>query len=395
MTTAGIICEFNPFHNGHARLISKARERGADRVIALMSGDYVQRGEPAAFSRWVRTKMALLGGADVVLALPSRYASSSAEQFAGAGVDILNRLGCVDILFFGSESGDINALLACARKLADEDEGYRELLRAGLKRGISYPKARAEALPEYRSLLASPNNILGIEYLKALLRNGSQIRPMTLKREGAGYHDCVGGALPSAKAVREAYLSGSLEELQKMLPESVYGVICAEPGNGDMMQADDFSVLLASAISRAGGAERLSRYLDVTPDLASTVWSMREQFVSFSSFVKICASKSLTLSHVSRAFLHIALGMEKTQEYAPVTQVLGFRKEAQDLVGQIQKEARIPVIMNPARETDALSGRERELYEEEMRVSDLYQMMKAVRYGKTWRSEMREPIVKL
>ena len=93
MTTAGIICEFNPFHNGHARLISKARERGADRVIALMSGDYVQRGEPAAFSRWVRTKMALLGGADVVLALPSRYATSSAEQFAGAGVDILNRLG--------------------------------------------------------------------------------------------------------------------------------------------------------------------------------------------------------------------------------------------------------------------------------------------------------------
>lgn len=193
MKTAAVICELNPLHMGHRRLFSYCRERGADLVIALMSGDFVQRGIPAVTDRHTRAEMALLAGADLVLSYPVRYATGSAERFAEFAVRILDGVGegfgGIDELVFGSECGELSRIRSLAEVLAGEPDWYRERLRASLREGNSFPKARAAALDDYGELLQSPNNILGVEYVKAILKHASSMKPVTLKREGAQHRD--------------------------------------------------------------------------------------------------------------------------------------------------------------------------------------------------------------
>ena len=207
MKTAAVIAEYNPFHNGHQYQLEETRkETGADFLLVVMSGNFVQRGAPAIVNKYARTKTALLGGADVVIELPALYALSSAEFFAGGAVTLLNRLNVVDFLSFGSESGNIALLESCARILAEKEAELNSAIMPLLKNGVSYPAAREQALaaavsglgsafasdisPEtLTGLLGSPNNILGLEYCKALFSLRSNIRPFTLKRTDRGYHD--------------------------------------------------------------------------------------------------------------------------------------------------------------------------------------------------------------
>lgn len=204
MKVIGIIAEYNPFHNGHAYQIREIKKRtGADYVIAAMSGDFVQRGAPAVIDKYARTKMALSCGIDLVLELPVLWATSSAESFAMASVTMFEKTGCVDGICFGAETDNLPLLSMAADILADEPDAYRDALLSNIKRGLNFPRARASALlhalpesdadtsmaDELQEALDSPNNILAIEYLKALKRRGSAIVPLLLKREGAGYHD--------------------------------------------------------------------------------------------------------------------------------------------------------------------------------------------------------------
>ena len=199
MKIAAIIAEYNPFHNGHKYQIDETRKKtGADYIVILMSGDFVQRGAPAICNKYIRTETALLGGADVVLELPSLYAISSAEYFSQGAVTLLNHLGCIDYLSFGSECGDIDTLMSCADKLCHFSDAQNRLLSSLQKQGLSFPAARMQGLltglepstqKEYELLLSSPNNILGLEYCKSLLASNSTISPVTILRKGAGYHD--------------------------------------------------------------------------------------------------------------------------------------------------------------------------------------------------------------
>ena len=199
MKVNGIIAEYNPFHNGHLYQLEESRRlTGADYTVVVMSGDFVQRGAPAMLDKHVRARMALLGGADLVLELPVLYAVSSAEQFAAGAVAILDRLGVVTHLCFGSECGDAEALGQIAGYLLEEPDSYRSHLQQLLRQGRTYPAARAQALctafgRDWEQILSSPNNILGIDYIKALKKRKSSILPVTVKRIGAGYHD---GAVP-------------------------------------------------------------------------------------------------------------------------------------------------------------------------------------------------------
>ena len=216
MKTAGIIAEYNPFHTGHEYQINYIKEKlRTDYVVIAMSGDFVQRGTPALFSKYVRAEMALRSGADLVLELPVSISSASAELFARGGVQLLDGLGVTDILCFGSECGDTDALMELAKILADEPEDFQTALRRNLKNGMTFPKARSMALsavfPEsekYQQLLSSPNNILGIEYCKAILRENSSISPVSIKREGNDYHENTlsENHFPSASAIRNAIL---------------------------------------------------------------------------------------------------------------------------------------------------------------------------------------------
>ena len=201
MKVAGIIAEYNPFHKGHQYHIEETRKQtGADYVIAVMSGDYVQRGEPAIADKYMRTRMALSGGVDLVIEMPVIYATASAEYFATAGIGILDRLGCVDYLSFGSEWADVEDYSSYATLFLEEPEEYRQILQEQLKRGKSFPEARAftagkllfDSKPETAvEFLKEPNHILGLEYIKALRRRNSSIQPITVKRKGNHYHEKI------------------------------------------------------------------------------------------------------------------------------------------------------------------------------------------------------------
>ena len=196
MKITGIIAEYNPFHNGHLYQIKKARElTGADYIIVVMSGNLTQRGTPALIDKYSRAQMALSGGADLVIELPACYATASAEYFAMGAISILNQLGCVDSICFGSENGNIAMLTKIANALVSESEDFVQALKNNLKNGDTYPVARNAALAEtisgitsYDTILGFPNNILGIEYIKALIRQNSSIKPYTNLRIGADYH---------------------------------------------------------------------------------------------------------------------------------------------------------------------------------------------------------------
>ena len=241
MKTAAIIAEYNPFHEGHRYQIEETRKiTGADYILVIMSGDFVQRGAPAIFNKYRRTKEALLGGADAVIELPSLYAVSSAEFFAGGGVTLLNQLGMVDYLSFGSESGDIDQIRYCANLLIDVPPSYQNALSLFLKQGLSYPAARNKAVlktvcppvsdqsftdisafsvEEINALFSSPNNILAVEYCKALHALKSSVKPVTVKRQGAGYHEDSLSDDPmifnSASAIRKAMEQGRLPYRQR------------------------------------------------------------------------------------------------------------------------------------------------------------------------------------
>ena len=417
--TAAVIAEFNPFHDGHAHLIREARRSGYDRVIALMSGDFVQRGEPAAADRFVRTEMALRGGADLVLAFPTRFATASAEIFSASGVRLLDRIGCVDALFFGSECGRLEPLAAVAGVLAEEPDWFRAALLSALREGQSYPAALSSALrkgdhcqemqlsvpsagtdgsgfsdtcdstvpsagigepgfPDAEQLLSQPNNILAIEYLKALIRLKSPMRPVTIPRAGRSYRE-------SASEMRRAIAGGkaALRDLGAIPPASLD--VWERSGSGDtVLSADDFTVLLAGGIWSTDSPETLAEYEDVTPDLAKTILRERIGLRSFSQFAELISSKSVTLAHAKRALLHISLGIKRRScppgedDYA---RVLGFRKEAGELPAELMRCSRIPVIMNPGRDLRGLSLRQRELIDEEARICGLYETVRAIRYG--------------
>lgn len=231
--TVGIIAEYNPFHNGHAYQIREVRKQsGADYIIIVMSGDFVQRGRPALLDKYARARLALLGGADLVLELPCAAASGSAARFAQEAVRILDRLGVVQELWFGSEAGELAPLLEAAAVLAEEPPHFRNALRQSLRQGNSYPLARQKALEACSAdgeklaapeLLCLPNNILGIEYCTALKRLRSSVLPRTLKRVGSGYHDRqASGSFASASALRLAVKTGNPEEAERQMPPEVF-----------------------------------------------------------------------------------------------------------------------------------------------------------------------------
>lgn len=214
MKVAGIIAEYNPFHKGHQYHIEETKKKtGADYVVVIMSGDYVQRGEPAIADKYMRTRMALSGGADIVIEMPAIYATASAEYFATAGIGILDRLGCVDYLSFGSEWAEVEDFSAYATLFLEEPDEYKKLLQEQLKKGQSFPEARAfaagkllfDSKPEQATqFLKEPNHILGLEYIKALKRRNSSIKPVVIKRKGNHYHENeLTQHLSSATAIRQ------------------------------------------------------------------------------------------------------------------------------------------------------------------------------------------------
>lgn len=414
MKTVGIIAEYNPFHNGHLYQLEEARRRaGADFAVIAMSGDFVQRGEPAIYDKYTRTAMALNCGADLVLELPVSFATGSAEDFAACGVALLDRLGAVDALCFGSEYGGLAPLKAAAEVLCEEPEDFASDLKMRLKAGESYPAARSAALCRYldekgiegnpprqgrpaapyscASILASPNNILGIEYLKALIRLHSPMEPITIQRAGRSYHDAsVPGApldFPSATALR-GLISGhpgspTVDFLHGLIPPGAALALEKEQAHLTPIFPDDLSRLLEYRLLGLLRQEAaLSQFADLSPELADRLTRQALHFESFTGRVKNLKTRQYTYTRVSRALLHLLLGitgeeMQRYREngYALYARILGFRRSAAPLLAKLKKTSGIPLVTKTADASGYLGRLPLSMLEEDMYASHLYQSL--------------------
>ncbi len=354
MVVTGVIAEYNPFHQGHALHLSYSRTlTKADYLIVVMSGNYVQRGALAMFDKYTRAHAALQNGADLVLELPPAVSTASAEYFAKGAVALLEDTGIVTDLCFGSECGELTKLMPAASFLAEETDEYQFFLRQELKEGASYPKARTEAFRQCgysvsTALLSEPNNLLGIEYLKALIRTESSVRPHTLKRLGAHYHtqSLTQDGPASASAMRAMLLQNQgafTPAFLKHLPsKELYQAYEGKPP----LTEDALSLLLIERLRR-DPEEPFQNYFDVTEELSNRIKNCLDDFQSFSQFTDHLKTKNLTRTFVSRALLHILLNIT---EYEPskVLRVLGFRQDAVALLQQLSRYGRLPLVTEPA-----------------------------------------------
>lgn len=358
LKTVGIIAEYNPFHNGHKYQIEEIRRRtGAENIIAVMGGNFLQRGVPAFADKYLRTQAALACGIDLVIELPTIYSTASAETFAYGGVSMLHQLECVDGICFGSECGNLDPLSAIAEFLSEEPEEFSEQLRSLVSAGISYPAARNQALKEYfpdiftayPDLLTSPNNILGIEYLKSLRRLESTMVPITIPRSDEGYH---------AETAREQYLSASairnrMQEhsancpsdngqakentaFSDFLPEEVNKLL-AENSNRFPVTCDDFSEYLFYALNSLKRSDALE-LSDMSEDLWNRMTKEFHSYSGFSSFAEQLKSKQYTHSRITRVLCHALLQIKRDPLNPPALygRILGFRMEKSGLLREIK-----------------------------------------------------------
>ena len=405
MKTAGIIAEYNPFHTGHEYQIKYVKEKlGADFVVIAMSGDFVQRGTPALFSKYVRAEMALKGGADLILELPVSSSTASAELFAKGGVQLLDGIGVTDILCFGSECGDTRILMELAKLLVDEPPEFQAALRLNLKEGMTFPKARSQALTEvlpepwkYQQVLSSPNNILGIEYCKAILREKSSISPVAIKREGNDYHEksLAENIFPSASAIRKAIMDTyNARTLENFLPESCRDVFFQTVSDHNYLLENDLDLIYRYRLLQET-EELLCSYLDMSHSLARRILSCRNQYETFSQFANQLKTKDITHTRIQRALLHMLLHIHNVPEQIPYARVLGFRKSSASLLGEIKKRSHIPLLTKLSDASKVLEENPHslDLLEETTFSSNLYENILAQKKNASCIHEYQKQII--
>lgn len=413
MNVTGIVAEYNPFHNGHAYQIREARKlTDCDYCVAVISGDFVQRGEVSVFSKYLRTKMALLSGADLVLEIPSIFAVSSAEDFAAGSVALLDNLGVVTHLCFGSELGQSKNFMKAAKILGKESAAFSGKLKEGLQNGLSWPQARAFALnaelsyhegtkdsKEIISLLETPNNLLGVEYCKALLRRGSSIMPVTVRRKGNGYHsEDLDGEMASASAIRKGIFAkaGTDTSFLSQIPEEIQYLFREELP----LQANDLSDLLNYCLLTLNRDHiPFSIFSDVSKNLSDRLEHVLYDQESFEKRIFQLKTRQYTYTRISRCLLHILLGITdemvsagKKAGYAPYARILGFRKNKAALLGEIKKHTRIPLVTKTADASRMLSDTAKLMFEQDLYASHVRQSILASKTGQPVRNEYTQPI---
>lgn len=410
MNICGIVAEYNPFHNGHLYQLQKAKElSNADYTIIILGGNFMQRGTPAIMDKYTRAKIALSCGADLVIELPAYYSTGSAEYFALGAVSLLEKLGSVTHICFGSECGDFSLLQKIAGILLEESPEFQNCLQSHLRSGETYPSARTAALiktaPELSadiSILSSPNNILGIEYIKSLMKLGSSIIPLTTKRYGSGYHDMrLGINQSSATALRQALWSGvKICELSSQLPAQSYQILEDYFRNNELIHLNDFSEILYYKLlaERENG---FADYVDVSQALSDRICKNIYQFDGYEAFCDLLKTKEVTHSRISRCLYHILLNMRKTDldtyindlDITPYARVLGFRKEASALLNEIDKKTSIPLITKLADASQILSTPAYEMLKKDITINDIYSSIRASKGKVPMFNEYSTPIV--
>lgn len=434
MKAVGLVTEYNPFHNGHLYHLNKAMElTGADISVAVMSGDFVQRGEPAVLDKYTRSSMALNSGVNLVVELPVNYAVSSAESFAAGALKVLDYIKA-DSIAFGSESGDIERLSKLAHILCDnEDTLYKEISKYTAN-GISYAAARQKVVEKLTdkdtaAMLTSSNNILAVEYLKAIIKNNYAIKPYTVQRQGDSYNDTdIRSEYASATALRENLKNGMnkcidsdcavgytidtiMEEnndinniinninISRYIPVKA-GLILSS--NTNYVYPDDITealftrlldILFASGYDKNVFIENVMQYPDVSKEIAGRLYKSAMDMItrtvpqrseskdnwafSFGSLCEHIKTKEVPLSRIKRALVRITLGLDKKhmEKYAnePYIRVLGFDKKGQEYLSYIRKTVEVPLITKTADYKEMLL--------DDIHAANIYNMIVAGKYG--------------
>ena len=377
MKIAAVICEYNPFHNGHKYQIEKAREKtGCDAVVALMSGSFVQRGDFAIFDKLTRADVALSGGIDLVIENPTTFVLRSAEGYADAAVKILSSLGCIDYLFFGAEHDCLEDLQRIAELLATENAEFKKLLTEYMANGVSFPRARAIAVldilgKEAEEILREPNNLLAIEYLKAIIRQNSNLEPVLIQRTCADHHSMTpNGAFASATYIREEILKGNSDAL-KLVPKEAEEAYC---------KSVPFSNFTAEKAIMAAICLMPKEKLKMTPDISEGLENKIKDAVmhceSLDKLHESVKSKRYAYSRVRRAILCAFLGItEDDAKLSPqYIKSLAFNSIGQEVLNIAKKKASLPIAKNARailKDADAMS-----IWRRELEFDRIYELLK-------------------
>ena len=407
--TAGIIAEYNPFHNGHAYQVRTLKEDlGFAWTIAVLGGEFAQRGEPALTSQRTRCRLALLGGVDLVLSLGPLPSVSSAPDFAAAGVRILDRSGCATHLAFGCETPDLGLLTKAAGLSLDESPRYAQKLQALQKEGLSFPAAREEAmrslageLPE--GFLKEPNNILAIEYVKAILREHASLIPLPMQRVGEDYHSDAlpsPGSFASASAIRKKLSDPACGRaaLAPFLQDEVLTALLCALEEGDTWSPAKWDAVVGAALltnlrphgqpdEEEGGSSLSAAQTDLLRRIALHL----PEYAGAESFAALLKTRQVTLARVRRTLAQTALHLREAP--GAYIRVLGFRESARPLVRRLCREASCPVIIKPAAAPSQLDPRSLRSFEEELRTEALYRTLSPVSGTKTGSGYTRSPII--
>ncbi|HHU63891.1 MAG TPA: nucleotidyltransferase [Clostridiales bacterium] len=396
MSVVGMITEYNPFHNGHLFHLTRAKEiTGAQYALCVMSGNFVQRGEPAIVDKWARTRMALAAGVDLVIELPVVYTLQSAEGFARGGISLLDALGVVDFICFGSEAGDIQPLKKIAGMLESQPVEYRALLKDYLKLGLSFADARQRAAFDYFEdkdghnnpsiHLNSPNNILAIEYIKALMAINSDIYPVTVKRIGAGYDaERLSGPISSATAIRQfLHNGGNLDDtpLNTTLPDFSRDILRTEfeKAKGPVsLKAYDQLVL---SIIRRSNPRKLSLLPDVSEGLENKLYGAAFKCGSLDGLLAEAKTKRYAYTRLQRILMNMILGITAReierfdrQGGPQYIRILGFNKNSLPLLKMIKMRTRLPIITKAAHYKKWGNKALTKMFEKDVLATDIYSL---------------------
>ena len=345
----GIVAEYNPFHNGHLYHITKAKEIShADFTVAVIGGNFTQRGEPSLFDKWSKTETALLSGIDLVLELPVLYSTSSAENFAEGAIKILDSLGVVDDITFGAENPDLEILDAFAEVLYKEPKDFRTLLSHELKKGLPYPKARQNALMmylndirKYVNVLSSPNNILAIEYLKALKKCDSVMNPLPIKRVNSAHGSSnVEGSISSASAIRNSVKNNDTFDLSTLMPAGAYSVLKENINQGHILyNLNAFEKEIIYTL-RKMDIKQIKELQDVSEGLENAIKKAADSCNTLDELIDMIGSKRYTQTRIQRILLYSLLGITKkdiqlSKKITPYARILGFNKKGKRLISEI------------------------------------------------------------
>ncbi len=389
MKICGIVAEYNPFHNGHKYQIEQTKKlTNCDTVIAIMSGNFIQRGLPALFDKWTRAKMAIKNGVDIVIELPTCYATSSAEFFAHGAVGIMDALNCIDVISFGSKYNDIEVLKRIASVLHTEPEEYKKLLQKELKKGTSYPIARSNALKIFlkkefdskilENILLDSNNILGIEYLKALLTYDSPITPCAIERIGGDYNSTnIVGNICSATGIREMLQTNNISRLPDVVPEQTFEILTSEIAFGKApMGINNFEKEILYSL-RELSLDDLSQISDVTEGLENVLKKSICEAYEINDLIEKIKTKRYTKTRVQRILMHILLGIKKSilheqKETPQYARILAFSPNGKKMIPELVKNSRIPIVTSVSKFIKTATPTQKEMLDLDILATNIY-----------------------